>query len=176
MVSFCMEKLSTTVMGCALGLALFLGGCSAPSTRSAPEVNWLQRMDAVFRQATPALQVRVQAAASPGKPGEGWKLRVFSNTAGFVYLLHLDGDGKALRMVFPNAVDGANFMGAGYLDLPRGTWRLPNHDPNATSHLMAIVSPTELDLPALQAQLAYGRFELMGAFGATMERLRIGKP
>jgi hypothetical protein len=171
-----MEKLSNTVVGCALGLALLLGGCAAPSTRSAPEVNWLQHMDAVLRQATPALQVRVQPTASPAKPGEAWKLRVFSNTAGFVYLLHLDTDGKALRMVFPNTVDGANFMGASYLDLPRGTWRLPSHDPKATSHLMAIVSPTELDLPALQAQLAYGRFELMGTYGAAIEPLRNVKP
>ena len=81
-----MEKLSTIVVGYALGLVLFLGGCAVPSKRSAPETNWLQRMDAVLRQATPALQVRVQAATSPVKPGEAWKLRVFSSTAGYLDL------------------------------------------------------------------------------------------
>lgn len=129
-------------------------------------------MDAVLRQAAPALQVRVQPAANPVKLGEALKLRVFSNTAGFVYLLQLDSDGKALRMVFPNAVDDANFMGAGYLDLPRGTWRMPAIAPTGVAYLMAIVSPTQLDLPGLQAQLAYGRFELMGTYGAAMVPLR----
>jgi hypothetical protein len=170
-----METSFTKVVGICLWLALMLGGCAAPSQRAAPQTNWLKHMQATLRQATPALQVRLQVTASPAAPGEAWKLRVFSNTAGFLYLLHLDGDDKALRLVFPNAVDGANFMGAGYLDLPRGTWRLPSHDPNATSRLMAIVSPTELDLPALQAQLAYGRFELMGTYGAATAPLMGGR-
>lgn len=171
-----MEKLTTKVAGLGLGLALVLGGCAAPSQRSAPQTNWLERMHAVLRQATPTLQARLQVTASPVGPGEAWKLRVFSNTAGFLYLLHLDGDGKALHIVFPNAVDGANFMGAGYQDLPRGLWRLPAYDPVVPSYLMAVISPTELDLPALQAQLAYGRFELTGAYGAAVEPLRNGKP
>lgn len=129
-----------------------------------------------MRQATPALQVRVQPAANPIKLGEALKLRVFSNTAGFVYLLQLDSDGKALRLVFPNAVDDANFMGAGYLDLPRGTWRMPAQDPKGMAYLMAVVSPTQLDQAALQAQLAYGRFELVGTYGAAMVPLQAGKP
>jgi hypothetical protein len=33
-----------------------------------------------------------------------------------------------------------------------------------------------LDLPALQAQLAYGRFEMMGTYGAAMVPLRDVKP
>ena len=90
-------------------------------------------MDAVLRQAAPALQVRVQPAANPVKLGEALKLRVFSNTAGFVYLLQLDSDGKALRLVFPNAMDDANFMGAGYVDLPRGNWQLPARGPTSPS-------------------------------------------
>ncbi len=172
-----MTKLSTTVAGCALGLVLVLAGCGAPSKgSSAPDANWQQRMEWVMRQATPALQVRVQAAANPVKLGEALKLRVFSNTAGFVYLLQLDSDGKALRLVFPNAVDDANFMGAGYLDLPRGTWRMPARDPAGVAYLMAVVSPTQLDLPALQAQLAYGRFEMMGTYGAAMVPLRDVRP
>jgi hypothetical protein len=168
-----MTNFSTTVAGCALGLVLVLSGCSSPSKgSSAPDASWLQRMELVMRQATPTLQVRVQPAANPVKLGEALKLRVFSNTAGFVYLLQLDGDGKALRLVFPNAVDDANFMGAGYLDLPRGTWRMPAIAPTGAAHLMAVVSPTQLDLPALQAQLAYGRFEMMGTYGAAMVSLR----
>jgi hypothetical protein len=168
-----MEKLSSAVAGCALGLALVLGGCGAPSkSSSAPDATWQQRMELVVRQATPALQVRVQPAANPVKLGEALKLRVFSNTAGFVYLLQLDGDGKTLRLVFPNAVDDANFMGAGYIDLPRGTWRMPAIAPTGVAHLMAVMSPTQLDLPALQAQLAYGRFEMLGTYGAAMVPLR----
>lgn len=133
-------------------------------------------MEGVLRQATPALQVRVQPAANPVKLGDALKLRVFSNTAGFVYLLQLDTKGMALRTVFPNAVDDANFMGAGYIDLPRGTWQLPARGTAGVAYLMAVISPTQLDLAALQAQLAYGRFELMGAYGASMVPLRLTKP
>ncbi|QTN27988.1 DUF4384 domain-containing protein [Rhodoferax sp. AJA081-3] len=167
-----MTKVSTTVAGCALGLVLVFGGCAVPSKDAPVDANWLQRMDGVLRKATPALQVRVQPAANPVKQGEVLKLRVFSNTAGFVYLLQLDSDGKALRLVFPNAMDDANFMGAGYIDLPRGNWQLPARGPTGVAYLMAVMSPTQLDLPALQAQLAYGRFELMGTYGAAMVPLR----
>lgn len=173
-----MTKFFTTVAGCcALGLVLVLNGCGTPSKgSSAPDASWLQRMELVMRQATPAVQVRVQPAANPVKLGEALKLRVFSNTAGFVYLLQLDSDGKALRLVFPNAVDDANFMGSGYLDLPRGTWRMPAQDPKGVAYLMAVVSPTQIDQPALQAQLAYGRFELVGTYGAAMVPLQGSKP
>ena len=154
-----------------------LSGCGSPSKdTSRPDANWLQRMDAVLRQATPALQVRVQPAANPVKVGEALKVRVFSNTAGFVYLLQLDSEVKALQMAFPNAVDDANFMGAGYIDLPRGTWQLPARGTAGVFFLMAVISPTQLDLAALQAQLAYGRFELFGAYGASMVPLRLAKP
>lgn len=172
-----MRIASTTLAACATSLALMLAGCGASPRGSLPaDTNWLQRMEAVSGRATPALQVRVQPSSNPLKLGEALKVRVFSNTAGYVYLLQLDGSGHALHLVFPNAVDDANFMGAGYLDLPRGTWRMPARDAAGVAHLMAIVSPVQLDLPALQAQIAYGRFELLGSYGAAMVPLRNGAP
>lgn len=168
---------STTLVVWASSFALVLAGCGLASKGSvAADTNWLQRMEAVSARASPALQVRVQPSAYPLKLGEALKVRLFSNTAGYVYLLQLDGSGRALHLVFPNAVDDANFMGVGYLDLPRGTWRMPARDAAGVAHLMAIVSPTQLDLPALQAQIAYGRFELVGSYGAAMVALRDGKP
>ncbi len=172
-----MKNLLTPIRVCALGLfVLLLAGCAASKGSSSADANWMQRMELVMRQANPALQVRVQPSANPVKLGEALKLRVFSNTAGFAYLLQLDSDGKSLRLVFPNAVDDANFMGAGYLDLPRGTWRMPAREPKGVAYLMAVLSPTQLDLPALQAQLAYGKFELLGSYGAAMVPLRETKP
>lgn len=161
----------------AVGLALVLCGCSASrGTVASADANWMPRVEAVVGRANPALQVRVQAAANSVKGGQALKVRVFSNAPGFVYLLQLDAQGRTLRMVFPNAVDEANFMGAGYLDLPRGAWRMPAHDPASMAYLVAIVSPTQLDLSALQAQIAYGRFELVGNYGAAMVPLRDGRP
>ncbi|MES2952722.1 MAG: DUF4384 domain-containing protein [Pseudomonadota bacterium] len=169
-----MKNLFTPIRVCAIGLVLVLAlaGCAASKGSSSADASWMQRMELVMGKANPALQVRVQPSANPVKLDEALKLRVFSNTAGFAYLLQLDGDGKFLRLVFPNAVDDANFMGAGYLDLPRGTWRMPALYPKGVAYLMAVLSPTPLDLPALQAQLAYGRFELMGSYGAAMVPLR----
>ncbi len=129
-------------------------------------------MDSAVGRAAPAIKVSLQASASQTKAGEATGVRVASNTAGFLYVLHLDGDGRTLRLVFPNATDGANFMGAGYVDLPRGNWRLPARGPGGAAQLMAVVSPTQMDMDSLQAQLAYGRFELVGTYGAAMIPLR----
>lgn len=129
-------------------------------------------MESAVGRATPAIRVGIHATASLTKADDVTTVRVASNTAGFLYVLHLDSDGRTLRLVFPNATDDANFMGAGYVDLPRGNWRLPARGPGGAAHLMAVVSPTQMDLQSLQAQLAYGRFELVGIYGAAMVPLR----
>ncbi len=114
----------------------------------------------------------MQASAGQTKADDATGVRVASNTAGFLYVLHLDADGRALRLVFPNATDGANFMGAGDIDLPRGNWRLPARGSGGAAQWMAVVSPTQIDMDSPQAQLAYGRFELVGIYGAAMIPLK----
>lgn len=170
-LSFCMQIFSSAMAGCTLGLVLALSGC-AGSKGSSPDAAWLQRMEFTASRATPSIKVSMQVSASQMKAGDTTSVRVASNSAGFLYVLHLDGDGRTLRLVFPNATDDANFMGADYVDLPRGNWRLPARGLGAAAHLMAVVSPTQMDLQSLQAQLAYGRFELMGVYGAAMIFLR----
>jgi hypothetical protein len=165
-----MQKIPTVIAACALCLLIGLGGCAA--NKDAADPGFLQRMETALARATPTLKVSIQASAKQGKSEETTTVRVASATAGFVYLLQLDSDGRALRLVFPNATDDANFMGTGYIDLPRGNWRMPTRSQGGTAHLMAIVSPTQIDLPALQAQLAYGKFELTGTYGAAMIPLR----
>ena len=155
--------------GCALGVTLALSGCAASKgSSSVADAAWLPRMESAVARTTPAIKVNIQASANQAKAGDTIGVRVASNTAGFLYVLHLDGDGRTLRLVFPNAMDDANFVGAGYVDLPRGNWRLPARGQGGAAHLMAVVSPTQMDLQSLQAQLAYGRFELMGVYGAAM--------
>lgn len=152
-----------------MGLVLALSGCAASKVSSSvADADWLQRMQSAVGRATPEIKVGIQAPASQTKVGDTASARVASNTAGFLYVMHLDGDGRTLRLVFPNATDDANFIGAGYVDLPRGNWRLPARGPGGAAHLMAVVSPTQMDLQSLQAQLAYGRFELVGIYGAAM--------
>lgn len=161
------------MVGCTLGLVLALSGCAASKGYSSvADAAWLQRMESAVGRAAPAIKVSLQASASQTKAGDTTGVRVASNTAGFLYVLHLDGEGRTLRLVFPNASDDANFMGVGYIDLPRGSWRLPSRGPGGAAHLMAAVSPTQIDLQSLQAQLAYGWFELMGVYGAAMVPLR----
>lgn len=161
-----MQKFSTAISWGVLGLLLALGGCA--TSDSVADVGFLQRMEAALARATPALKVSLQATARPSQSAEISTVRVSSSTAGFVYLLQLDSDGRTLRLVFPNATDDANFMGTGYIDLPRGNWRLPARGQGGTGYVMALVSPTQMDLTALQAQLAYGRFEPIGSYGAAI--------
>lgn len=157
-----------------VGVLSALGGCAGPA--SPAETPLFPRMEAALSRANPALQVRLQLSASQVKVGAAVTARITSNTAGFAYLMQLDSEGRNLRLVFPNADDGANFMGAGYLDLPRGTWRMQAHGPVGTGYLLAVVAPTALDLPALQAQIAYGQFALLGSYGAAMVPLREVRP
>ena len=158
--------------GFTLGLVLAVSGCAASKGLSSVDAAWLQRMESAVGHAAPAIKVSILAFAAQTTAGDATTVRVASNTAGFLYVLHLGGDGRTLRLVFPNATDDANFMGAGYVDLPRGNWRLPTPGPGGAAHLMAVVSPTQMDLQSLQAQLAYGKFELMGVYGAVRIPIR----
>jgi len=169
-----MKNFSLANWAGALGVVLVLAGC-AVSTGPA-DMGLQQRMEAALSRANPALQVGLKVSASQVKTGEHVTARISSNTAGFAYLVQLDSDARALRLVFPNAVDGANFMGAGTLDLPRGTWHMTTRGPAGVGYVMAFVTPTPMDLPALEAQIAYGKFELLGSYGAAMVPLREIRP
>jgi Domain of unknown function (DUF4384) len=167
------RKLIGRAAGLASVLAMtVLAGCaSAPS--GAVDVSLLQRMDAVMRQAAARLPVSLRLNTEQLTTGSPLQVEVAAPSAGFVYLFQLRTDGKALDMLFPNAVDGANFLAAGQrTPLPRANWRMSARGPAGVGYLMAVVTEVPQDLLALQAGLAAGKIELSAPYGAAMTALR----
>jgi hypothetical protein len=130
-------------------------------------------MDAVLRQATPSFNVAVKLSTDQVRTGDTIALEVTSNTAGYLYLFQIDTDGRALSQVFPNAMDGANYIAAGLpVGLPRPNWRMAARGPTGVGYLMAVVTAKPLDLMALQSSTNQGRVEPAQPYGAAMAALR----
>lgn len=156
----------------ALSASLALVGCAVPPAGTS-DANLLQRMDTVMRQATPAMSVSLKLSSDQVKTGDAILAEVSTSTAGYVYLYQIDTDGRTLSLVFPNAMDGANFIAAGTaVGLPRPNWRMSARGPAGVGHIMAVVTDKPLDLMALQANTRDGKFELVAPFGAAMATLR----
>ncbi len=159
----------------ALSIAIGLGGCaSAPDTADA---GLLHRVDTVMRQATPTMAVSLKLSATQVKTGDAIAAVAGSSTAGYVYLFQIGTDGRTLSLVFPNAMDGANYINAGTaLSLPRPNWRMAARGPAGVGHLMAVVTASPLDILALQANVAQGKLEVIAPYGAAMVTLRETAP
>jgi hypothetical protein len=91
-------------------------------------------------------QVRLEASAPSLRiRADFLDLTVTTNREGYLYLLQVGSDGRTFNLLFPNRLDGANFVSAGTHRLPRPNWRVRAGGPVGTSHLMAIVSPVPKD-------------------------------
>lgn len=76
---------------------------------------------------------------------------VTSGRAGHVYVALLGSDGETLTLLFPNALDAANTIGAGEtLTLPRANWRISAGGPPGTDTLLVLVADGPRDLLALR--------------------------
>jgi len=71
---------------------------------------------------------------------------VATQQPGYLYVLQVGSDGKTFNLLFPNKIDGNNFLPAGTHRFPRETWRVRAGGPPGKSHLLAIVSPVKKDL------------------------------
>lgn len=158
-----------------LMFAIGLTGCASPPGTA--DAVLLHRMDTVMRQATPAVTVNIKLSAGQVKTGDAILAEVSTNTAGFVYLFQIGTDGRTLSLVFPNAMDGANFIAAGSsMALPRPNWRMSARGPTGVGHMMAVVTEKPLDLMALQTNTSSGKIEMSSPYGAAMATLRETAP
>jgi hypothetical protein len=159
----------------ALSGAVALVGCASPPELS--DAGLLHRVDTVMRQANPAMAVTLKLSATQVKTGDAIAAEMGTNAAGYVYLFQMGTDGRTLTLVFPNAMDGANYINAGAsLGLPRLNWRMAARGPAGVGHLMAVVTANPLDIMALQASVGQGRLEVSTPYGAAMVTLRETAP
>ena len=84
-----------------------------------------------------------------GADGLGFSVR--SSHAGAVYVALLGSDGQTLTLLFPNALDTANTIGAGEtLTLPRPNWTVTAGGPPGIDTLLVLVAEGPRDLGALR--------------------------
>ena len=153
----------------AAGLAA-VAGCATPTM---VDMTPLQRLDAVLRNAGPTLPVSLRLDSDRVTTGSALQIQVASPVEGYVYLFQLTTDGKTLQLVFPNAMDGTNHLGAGQqLALPRPNWRMATRGPAGVGYLLAVVAAEPQDLLALQAGMAGGKLDIRGPYGAALNAFR----
>lgn len=77
-------------------------------------------------------------------------LTLTSSHAGYVYILMAGSDGMAFDMLFPNKIDGANYIQAGEsIRLPRPNWQVVVQGPEGKDHLLAIVADSPRDFSSI---------------------------
>lgn len=166
-----MKSLPSLARRTLLGLSLVatLGAC----TTTGPMPSLMQQLDNTMRQSAPDRRVRLQLGTETLKVGDTLAVQARSAQPGYLYLFQLSSDGRELNLVFPNSIDGANYVGAGQpADLPRPTWRLRAKGPTGVGYLMAVVTQEQQDLLALPARLKEGQIALVGPYAAAMAPLR----
>lgn len=119
---------------------------AAPATATAT-VNAAQALHDLQAGADRSLPVQMALARSSLRIGKDLlELTVSTGREGYLYLLQVGSDGKTFNLLFPNKVDGENFLAAGAHRFPRPSWRLRSGGPAGKSHILAIVSPEKKDL------------------------------
>lgn len=73
-----------------------------------------------------------------------------SSHAGYLYLLMVGTDGKTFDVLFPNKLDGNNYIPEGQtLKFPRPSWEVVAQGPAGKDHILAIVADAPRDLNSL---------------------------
>lgn len=158
-------------LAAVVGLSGLTGCASAPPPAGDPAL--LQHLDTVLRQANPQRPVSLRLTPEQVTTGNPLKVDLASSAGGYVYLFQLSTDGKRLTMLFPNAVDGTNHLGAGQrMALPRADWRMTARGPAGVGYVLAVLSEAPQDLLVLQTGLAAGRLDLRAPYGASMVSVR----
>ncbi|WEF34209.1 serine/threonine protein kinase [Pseudoduganella chitinolytica] len=109
------------------------------------------------------------------------RLSVRASHAGYVYLYMVGSDRNNFWLLFPNAIDRNNAIGAGQtMQLPgtqpgTGRWRLEAGGPAGTDHLVVMVSdtPRRFDAAGLTASELFSEFPIARA--AQLQRAHTGK-
>jgi hypothetical protein len=156
-------------------LALSLAGAALLSACStSPAGANLSLTDIVLRQANPSAAVALAVNPPQVKVGELITLQLGSAKPGYLYVYQVGTDGKSLSLVFPNALDGANYLpGNGVaVSLPRPNWRLATKGPAGVGYFLAVVADQAQDLNKLAADVALGKIAVDGPYGAALATLR----
>lgn len=91
----------------------------------------------------------------------GFSLR--SSHAGYLYLLMVGSDGKTFDLLFPNKLDGDNYIQAGQtVQFPRPNWEVVAQGPAGKDHVLAIVADAPRNLARLPMANA-GPFSVVAA-------------
>jgi hypothetical protein len=103
----------------------------------------------IEQQRNPKRVVSVTLSKSSLKIGKDEiDFKVTSNHDGYVYLVMLGSDAKSFYILFPNGLDGDNYIRAGKaLRLPKPDWAVKAAGPAGTDQLLVMVSdaPRKLD-------------------------------
>jgi hypothetical protein len=158
-----------------LALTLALAACASAPDAADPAL--LQQLDLLMRRAEPRLMVQMRLSTGVVNTGDPISAEVASGADGYLYVFQVGTDGRTLSMVFPNAMDGANYIAAGStIRLPRANWRMAARGPAGVGHLVAVVSDKSLDILALQTNVGQGKLEVASPYGAAMATLRETAP
>lgn len=88
---------------------------------------------------------------------------VRSSHDGYLYLMMVGSDGKTFDLLFPNKLDGSNYIQAGQMtQFPRSNWEIIAQGPAGKDHILAIVSDAPRDLSSLPMVNA-GPFSMVNA-------------
>ena len=88
-----------------------------------------------------------------------------------MYIYQIGTDGNSLTLLFPNAIDGANYINGG-VQLPRPSWRIVARGPQGVGYFLAVTAEQPQDLLALAAQVRDGQINVVGRYAAAMAQLR----
>ncbi len=117
--------------------------------------------------------VSLQASRPAFKIGSSIELTLSSSHAGYLYLLMVGSDGKSFDLLFPNAIDRDNAIGAGQsVQLPRPSWEIKVGGPAGKDHLLAIVADSPRDFSKLGMQPA-GPFSIVPADAVSSKEIRL---
>ena len=164
-----MNKSTHALLALAVGGAALLSGCV-----TAPSGGNLGVLDQAMRQADTTAAVALAVNPPQVRVGETITVQLGSAKPGYLYVYQLGTDGKTLTIVFPNAMDGANYLPGGGVaaSLPRSNWRLAARGPAGVGYLLAIVSDKQQDLNQVAASVAAGTIRVDGPYGAALAALR----
>lgn len=157
--------------------ALLLAGCASQANVQQAPAQFergvlLQRVDAVMAAAQNSGSVRLTVSPDPVVTGQTLQVDIATAQPGHLYLYQVATDGRTLSLVFPNAIDGANYLAAGSHRLPRANWQLAARGPAGTGYLMAVLTPQPLNVVAMQADTSQGNINLPAPYSAALATLR----
>ena len=100
-------------------------------------------------------------------------VNIKSSHDGYLYLMMAGSDGKTFDLLFPNKLDGNNYIQAGEtLQFPRANWEIIAQGPPGRDHILAIVADAPRDLAKLPMVNA-GPFSIVNATSAGKRSIQL---